>query len=143
MRRVHQEDLAQALGLAAADKYERSGVSPGRLAAVARMASPEASYRIAPLYDTAPVFVVSPAYRQSGMAVIGKNRLDLITGADLVGEAMSWGWGRGQAVDCVVRTAEALVEAVDAHDAGGIPEAVPAAIRARGTSIAASARGEN
>jgi serine/threonine-protein kinase HipA len=154
-RRLHQEDLAQALGIAAVDKYERSGHSPGRLASVARAAAAEAiepatllrdllrlvtfnavigngdahaknysllideeaTVQVAPLYDAAPVFIVSSTYRHAGMAVAGRNRLDLIMGGHLVEEAVTWGLSESSARDVVQSTANAVGEALHDLDA--------------------------
>ncbi|SKC51809.1 HipA domain-containing protein [Krasilnikoviella flava] len=176
--RLHQEDLAQALGLAAVDKYEGSGTGPGRLATVARQAAAEAvdpsellrdllrqvtfnvvigngdahaknysftidqeaSYGVAPLYDTAPVFLVSADYRHSGMAIAGKNRLDLITGGDLVLEAESWGMRADDARAVVVATAEAVTDAVGSASELDVHADVPAALRERAGRIARSSR---
>jgi len=178
-RRTHQEDLAQALGLAAQDKYEPSGRSPGRLANVARTASAEAidpaalrrdllrlvtfntivgngdahaknysllvdteaSYGVAPLYDAAPVYLVSSAYRHSGLAVAGRNRLDLVTGALLVEEAVSWGMGRATAVETIASIADAVLQGLDAVPTD-VPHAqVPERVAERATAVARSAMG--
>jgi serine/threonine-protein kinase HipA len=176
-RRTHQEDLAQALGLAAQDKYEPSGQAPGRLAAVARAASAEAiepsllredllrlvtfntiigngdahaknyslridaeaSYSVAPLYDAAPVFLASSAYRHSGLAVAGRNRLDLITGELLAEEAVSWGMGRTQAVETIASVADTVLRGLKSAPVD-LPQAdVPERVADRAAAVAQSA----
>ncbi len=176
-RRTHQEDLAQALGLAAQDKYEPSGRSPGRLAEVARAASAEAvdptalcrdllrlvtfntiigngdahaknysllidaeaSFSVAPLYDAAPVYLASSAYRHSGLAVAGRNRLDLISGEHLVEEATTWGMRRDEATEVVVETARAVQSGLHDVDAHIAQPDVPGAVADRAAAIAGSA----
>ncbi|NDO89563.1 HipA domain-containing protein [Cellulosimicrobium composti] len=176
-RRTHQEDLAQALGLAAQDKYEPSGQSPGRLAAVARAASAEAvdptllrkdllrlvafntiigngdahaknysllidaeaSYSVAPLYDAAPVYLASSTYRHSGLAVAGRNRLDLITGAHLVDEATTWGMRRSEVVGTIVETAQAVRRGLDDIDVALPQDDVHALVAERAAAVERSA----
>ncbi|MHA7617282.1 HipA domain-containing protein [Cellulosimicrobium cellulans] len=99
----------------------------------------EASYSVAPLYDAAPVHLVSSAYRHSGLAVAGRNRLDHVTGALLVEEAVSWGMGRATAVETIASVADAVLHGLDAVPAD-VPHAqVPKRVAERATAVARSA----
>ncbi len=145
-RRTHQEDCAQALGLAPSEKYESSLRTPGRLQRIATAAGPHAvdgqallldllrtlvfhtvigdgdahsknyslqidedgRYRMAPLYDVAPVFLVDPRFIHAGHAVNGQVNLRYITSTHLVEEATAWGIPRDRARDTVVELALAI-----------------------------------
>ena len=69
LRRVHQEDCAQALGL-----------HPD-----------ETTIALSPMYDVVPAAEITPLVVDMGMRIDGQIRLDLVGHEQLRNEAVSWG----------------------------------------------------
>lgn len=81
--------------------------------------SPSGDVTMAPLYDVAPTLHLNQSYRNSGQLIGSTVRLDAITCADLVQEAVSWGMPADDATEVVATTVERTVEAVRASDVPG------------------------
>ena len=65
-------------------------------------------FDIAPLYDSAPVYLLSASISHSGHALDGQVDLKYITADHLVNEAVSWGMRGSEATDVVAGIAESV-----------------------------------
>ena len=61
------------------------------------MISRDGSVSLAPIYDTAPVMYLDPAFKGTGHVINGKTSINNITVDDLTAEAASWGMGERRA----------------------------------------------
>jgi hypothetical protein len=61
------------------------------------MISRDGSVSLAPIYDTAPVMYLDPAFKGTGHVINGKTSINNITVDDLTAEAASWGMGTRRA----------------------------------------------
>jgi serine/threonine-protein kinase HipA len=173
-RRIHQEDFAQSLGLAASDKYEGRGREPGRLETIARGPAEYASsprdfrtnllaavtfnlvigngdahaknystvigtdgqYELAPLYDVAPVFLVSARFETFGFRIGGQTSLRRLGRAQLLAEAASWGMARDAAERVVEGTASRVASAARSIETSALIEPVREQVVRRAREIA-------
>lgn len=69
---------------------------------------------LAPLYDTAPIRLMNPRFRGSGMVIGGRTRLDDIDRQALLDEAETWGMAGRRAGRVIDETVEAVFEAAHA-----------------------------
>jgi serine/threonine-protein kinase HipA len=145
VKRVHQEDCCQALGLPPTNKYADAVRQKGDDPTYARIAAILAQYaddplaeadellrqivvnlvlgnvdahaknysllhvqpfvvELSPMYDVVPVRDIEPRAHHLSLRVMGKILADDITREDVIGEACSWGMGRGHAVQVIDET---------------------------------------
>lgn len=69
---------------------------------------------LAPLYDTAPVMLMNPLFKNTGQVIAGKTRIGDIRAEDLAAEAVTWGLPKRLAERAVAETVEAVREAIEA-----------------------------
>lgn len=69
---------------------------------------------LAPLYDAAPVMVLSPRFSNTGQAINGLTRLTKVSLDDLVAEGASWGMSSSRARDVVQAVVENTWESLHA-----------------------------
>lgn len=145
VKRVHQEDCCQALGLPPTNKYADAVRQKGDDPTYARIAAILAQYaddplaeadellrqivvnlalgnvdahaknysllhvqpavaELSPMYDVVPVRDIEPRARHLSIRIMGKILADDITREDVIGEACSWGMGRGRAIQVIDET---------------------------------------
>lgn len=59
---------------------------------------------LSPMYDVVPVRDIEPRARHLSIRIMGKILADDITREDVIGEACSWGMGRGRAIQVIDET---------------------------------------
>ena len=68
----------------------------------------QATLRLAPLYDTAPLHYMARRFDSIGHTINGKTRLTWVRPADLISEAEVWGISRDMAIKTLASLAERL-----------------------------------
>lgn len=95
-------------------------------------------YRLAPLYDTAPIALSYDGSTANALRINGRTQLPETTVDDLVAEAVGWGIAEGDARRTVLETLEQIIAAtrtLPAHDS--IAAHVPGYIRGQAQNLAA------
>ena len=75
---------------------------------------PRGEVSLAPLYDAAPVMLLSPRFRNTGHVINGRTHIDRVTLDDLVEEAASWGLAPTRAKKTLEETIERTWDAAHA-----------------------------